>query len=100
MASACMPERFFDAVSHHLPPEPPVGPKGGRPRFGYHAVIRVIWFVLKAVARWEDVPMELGCWGRTAHGRLCVWEEPAICLVPGTPYLILDRSSGATIPNS
>jgi len=27
MASACMPEEFFEAV--HLPPEQPAGPKGG-----------------------------------------------------------------------
>ena len=39
MASACMPEEFFEAV--HLPPEQPAGPKGGRPRIGHRVVIRV-----------------------------------------------------------
>src|SRR5262245_8060013 len=63
MASARMPEEFFDAVAHHLPPEPPVGPKGGRPRIGHRVVVRVIWFVLTTGARWEDVPEELGCSG-------------------------------------
>ena len=46
MASAHMPEEFFDTVAHHLPPEQPVGPKGGRPRIGHRVVVRVIWFVL------------------------------------------------------
>jgi transposase len=78
MASACMPEEFFETVSHHLPPESPVGPKGGRPRVGHRVVVRVIWFVLTTGARWEDVPPELGCSGRTAHRRLRAWEEAGI----------------------
>jgi hypothetical protein len=43
MASARMPDEFFDTLAHHLPPEQPVGPKGGRPRVGHHTVVRVIW---------------------------------------------------------
>ena len=78
MASARMPEEFFESVAHHLPPEQPVGPKGGRPRVGHRVVIRVIWFVLTTGARWEDVPPELGCSGRTAHRRLRAWEEAGI----------------------
>jgi transposase len=78
MATAHMPEEFSDAVAHHLPPEPPVGPKGGRPRVGHHAVIRVLWFVLTTGSRWEDVPSELGCSGRTAHRRLRAWEEAGL----------------------
>ena len=60
MANARMPDEFFDLVAHHLPPEQPVGPKGGRPRVGHRVVVRVIWFVLATGARWEDVPPELG----------------------------------------
>ena len=56
MATAHMPDEFFDAVAHHLPPEQPVGPKGGRPRVGHRTALRVIWFVLTAGTRWEDVP--------------------------------------------
>jgi transposase len=78
MATAHMPKDFFDAVAHHLPPEPPVGPKGGRPRVGHRTAIRVIWFVLTTGVRWEDVPPELGCSGRTAHRRLRAWEEAGI----------------------
>ena len=79
MAAARMPEEFFELVAHHLPPEPPrVGPKGGRPWIAHRAVVRVIWFVLATGARWEDVPEELGCSGRTAHRRLRAWEEAGI----------------------
>lgn len=76
MATAHMPDEFFDIVAHHLPPEPPpVGPKGGRPWIGHRAAVRVIWFVLATGCRWEDVPPELGCSGRTAQRRLRAWEE-------------------------
>src|SRR3954452_25478983 len=78
MASAQMPEEFFEIVSHHLPPEQAVGPQGGRPRVEHRIVMRVIWFVLTTGARWEDVPPELGCSGRTAHRRLRAWEEAGI----------------------
>ncbi len=75
MANARMPDEFYDIVAHHLPPEQPVGPRGGRPRIAHRVVLRVIWFVLASGTRWEDVPQELGCSGRTAHRRLRAWEE-------------------------
>jgi transposase len=78
MANVPMPDEFFDAVALHLSPEQPVRPKGGRPRIGNQVVVRVIWFVLTTGARWEDVPPELGCSGRTAHRRLRAWEEAGI----------------------
>lgn len=78
MAKARMPEAFYDVVSHHLPPEQPVGPKGGRPRIGHRIVLKVIWYVLATGCRWEDVPPEMGCSGRTAHRRLRIWEELGI----------------------
>jgi transposase len=78
MASAHMPDDFYDLVSHHLPPEQPVGPAGGRPCLVHRVVMRVIWFVLATGCRWEDVPYEMGCSGRTAHRRLRRWEELGI----------------------
>ncbi len=78
MAQARMPDEFYDLVSHHLPPEQPVGPKGGRPRIGHRVVLKVIWFVLVSGCRWEDVPAEMGCSGRTAHRRLRAREEAGI----------------------
>jgi len=40
--------------------------------------MKVIWFVLVTGCRWEDVPRELGCSGRTAHRRLRAWEEMGV----------------------
>ncbi|QEL16824.1 IS5 family transposase [Limnoglobus roseus] len=78
MASARMPDEFYEVVAHHLPPERPVGSRGGRPWVGHRAVLRVIWYVLASGVRWADVPPELGCSGRTAHRRLRAWEEAGI----------------------
>jgi transposase len=78
MATAQMPDDFYDLVSHHLPPEQPVGPRGGRPRVAHRIVVKIIWFVLATGSRWEDVPAEMGCSGRTAHRRLQAWEELGI----------------------
>ena len=78
MATARMPDEFYDILAHHLPPEQPVGPQGGRPRVGHRSVMRVIWFVLATGSRWEDVPAELGGSGRTAHRRLRAREEAGV----------------------
>lgn len=75
MANACLPNEFYDVVAHHLPPEKPVGPQGGRPPIPHRIALKVIWFVLVSGCRWEDVPPEMGCSGRTAHRRLRHWEE-------------------------
>jgi transposase len=56
-----MPDEFFALIVHHLTPEQPVGPRGGRPRVRHKVAVRVIWFVLATGNRWEDVPRELGC---------------------------------------
>jgi transposase len=40
--------------------------------------MKVIWFVLTTGCRWEDVPSEMGCSGRTAHRRLRQWEEMGV----------------------
>lgn len=78
MANGRMPEMFYEEVEVFLPPEQPVGPQGGRPRVGHFVVMKVIWFVLATGCRWEDVPPEMGCSGRTAHRRLKLWEEMGI----------------------
>jgi transposase len=75
MASAHMPDAFYDLVSHQLPPEQATCPKGGRPRIAHRVVLKVLWFVLVTGNRWEDIPAEMGCSGRTAHRRLRDWEE-------------------------
>jgi transposase len=75
---ARMPEEFFEEVMPLLPAEKRPGPEGGRPRVGHEVVLKVIWFVLVTGCRWEDVPLEMGCSGRTAHRRLRAWEELGI----------------------
>ncbi len=100
MASSQMPEEFFEIVAHHLPPEQPVGPQGGRPRVGHRIVMRVIWFVLTTGTRWEDVPGELGCSGRTAHRRLSAWEEAGIWDRLHADLLRLLRKQGKLDPDT
>ncbi len=78
MASARMPAAFFELAEHHLPPEQPIGPHGGRPPASHRVVMRVLWFVLASGCRWEDVPPELGCSGMTAHRCLRRWEEMGV----------------------
>jgi transposase len=73
-----MPEEFFQLLSHHLPPEQPVGPKGGRPPITHRTVLKVLWYILASGCRWEDVPPEMGCSGRTAHRRLQHWQRLGI----------------------
>lgn len=78
MASARMPEEFFDVVAHHLPPDEPVGPDGGRPRVSNRCVMKVLWYVLATGCRWRDVPPEMGCCGETARSRLSLWEAAGL----------------------
>lgn len=78
MTKAQMPDEFFAELQPHLPPEQPVGVQGGRPRIAHHIVMKVIWFVLVTGCRWEDVPQEFSCSGRTAHRRLQDWEKQGI----------------------
>jgi transposase len=75
MATARMPPGFYKLAAHHLPPERAVGPSGGRPVIEHRLVLKVLWFVLATGCRWEDVPPELGCSGRTAQRHLQRWEE-------------------------
>lgn len=75
MAIARMPDAFFDLAEHHLPPEQAVGLAGGRPSISHRRILKTLWFVLATGCRWEDVPTEIGCSGRSAHRFLQRWEE-------------------------
>lgn len=94
MAEARMPEEFFEELKPLLPPEPAVGPLGGRPPIAHGVVMKVIWFVLVTGCRWEDVPLELGCSGRTAHRRLQAWEALGIWERLHRHLLTLLRTAG------
>lgn len=74
MADCRMPEEFLSIAEHHLPPDEPVGPRGGRPPIAAAVVLKVLWYVLSTGCRWRDVPPELGCSGETARTRLAAWE--------------------------
>ena len=78
MADCRLPVEFYAELEAHLPPEKVVNARGGRPMIAHKVVRRVIWFVLTTGCRWQDVPQELGCSGRTAHRRLRQWEELGI----------------------
>lgn len=99
MTRARMPDAFFDLAAHHLPPEQPVGPEGGRPRVGHRAVLNVLWFVLASGCRWEDVPPELGCSGMTAHRCLRLWEEMGVWDRLHVDLLRLLRQAGKLDPD-
>lgn len=70
MADARMTDEFFEELSPFLPAEKSAGRRGGRPPIPHRVVVKVICFLLVTGCRWEDVPLELGCSGRTAHRRL------------------------------
>ena len=99
MTRARMPDAFFDLAAHHLPPEQPLGPEGGRPRVGHRAVLNVLWFVLASGCRWEDVPPELGCSGMTAHRCLRLWEEMGVWDRLHVDLLRLLRQAGKFDPD-
>ena len=78
MASSVIPQEFVDILVPLLPADRPVGANGGRPRIVNAVVLRVIWFVLTAGVRWQDVLCQMGCSGRTAHRRLEEWQKAGI----------------------
>src|SRR5918994_5858950 len=100
MTRARMPDALFDLAAHHLPPEQPVGPEGGRSRVGHRAVLNVLWFVLASGCRWEDVPPELGCSGMTAHRCRRLWEEMGVWDRLHVDLLRLLRQAGKFDPES
>src|SRR3954462_7403376 len=99
MASARMPEAFFELAEHHLPPEQPVGLEGGRPPASHRTVMNALWFVLATGCRWEDLPPELGCSGMTAHRCLRLWEEMGVWDHLHVDLLRLLRQAGKLDPD-
>lgn len=98
MADSRMPEEFFEELKPFLPPDEPVGPKGGRPRKPHRVAMKVIWFILCSGCRWEDAPFELGCSGRTAHRRLIEWEKLGVWDRLHAELLRLLRKAGLLDP--
>jgi len=96
---ARMPEEFFAELEPLLPPEKPIGRRGGRPTIGHRTVMKVVWFVLCTGCRWQDVPQEMGCSGRTAHRRLRAWEERGVWGELHLKLLTLLRKAGKFDPH-
>jgi transposase len=94
-----MPEEFFEILEPMLPPDKPVGPKCGRPRVNSRTVLTVIWYVLASGCRWQDVRLEMGCSGRTAHRRLRQWQEMGIWDRLHAALLELLRKAGKFDPD-
>ena len=99
MAGARMPPGFYKLAAHHLPPEHPVGPAGGRPVIEHRLVLKVLWFVLASGCRWEDVPPALGCSGRAAQRYLQRWEELGCWARLHADLLRLLRKAGRLDPD-
>lgn len=99
MADARMPEKFYEELEPHLPPEKSVGRQGGRPAISHRVVTKVIWYVLATGCRWADVPLELGCSGRTAHRRLREWETIGVWDRLHVHMLKLLRAAGQFDPH-
>jgi transposase len=94
-----MPDAFFDLAAHHLPPERIADPAGGRPPIDNRSILRTLWFVLATGCRWEDVPAELGCSGRSAHRFLQLWEEMGCWDRLHADLLRLPRQAGKLDPD-
>ncbi len=99
MARAQMPDAFFELATHHLPPDHPVGTAGGRPRIDHRVVLNILWFVLATGCRWEDVPPQMGCTGRTAHHYLRLWEQMGVWDRLHVDLLRLLRQVGKLAPD-
>ncbi|QDT14579.1 transposase [Alienimonas californiensis] len=94
MAQRRLPEEFAAVAVHHLPPDRPPGPDGGRPRTPNRVVLKVLWYVLTTGCRWRDVPPDMGCSGETARCRLIEWEELGVWARVHLDFLRLLRRDG------
>ena len=68
--------------------------QGGRPAIPHRITVKVIWFVLVTGSRWEGVPLELDCSGRTAHRRLQRWYARGIWKRLHLHFLTILRKAG------
>jgi transposase len=77
MAGKILPDDLWDEIEHLFPEHQP-SPDGGRPWAPNRAALAVIVFVLKTGLAWQDVPLELGCSGKTAKRRLEEWTAAGV----------------------
>jgi transposase len=66
----------WERIAPHLPAHPP-SPKGGRPRASDRECLEGILWLLRAGARWQDIPVDLPS-GSTCWRRLQEWAGEGI----------------------
>lgn len=66
----------WERIAPHLPEHPP-SPKGGRPRADDRACLEGILWLLRAGARWQDIPVDLPS-GSTCWRRLQEWAAEGV----------------------
>ncbi len=70
-----LPDDLWAVIEPLLPPQPPPGPRGGRPPITHRQALTGILFVLKTGLPWEDLPAEMGCGsGMSCWRRLAAWQ--------------------------
>ena len=83
-----IPDDLWAVVEPLLPPER-LKPKGGRPRASNRAALAGILFVLRTGIQWHELPMELGCCGKTCWRRLGEWHAAGVWA--GLHRVLLER---------
>ena len=66
----------WDRIAPHLPEHPP-SPKGGRPRVDDRDCLEGLLWLLRAGARWQDIPLDLPS-GSTCWRRLHEWASEGV----------------------
>ena len=77
MAAPLVSDDRWAAIQPLLSPEPPK-PNGGRPRVPDRVALTGILFVLRTGIQWRDVPVEMGCSGKTCWRRLVEWHAAGV----------------------
>ena len=83
-----VPDELWAVVEPLLPPER-LKLKGGRPRASNRAALAGILFVLRTGIQWHELPMELGCCGKTCWRRLGEWHAAGVWA--GLHRVLLER---------
>ena len=72
-----VPDDLWTVIAPLPPPDQPK-PRGGWLRTLDRAVVAGIAFVLRTGIQWHEVPIELGCCGKTRWRRLGEWHVAGV----------------------
>jgi transposase len=87
-----VPDDLWTTLEPLLPPAA-AKPKGGRPRVPDRVALAGILFVLRTGIRWDELPGELGCSGKTCWRRLRAWHAAGVWAA--LHRALLERLQGA-----